>query len=129
MLMMSKMSNMKISINIPDEWGPKLKVAAINAGAQSVADFLRAYIQETIDEAPLNKQWGGSRQAKQDAQVEQVEQDEDNATDALSQETSPKITLPVIETPDMTPDQKLRARRDAAQVKYATPKPINGRKQ
>lgn len=135
MLMMSKLSNlsdMKISTDIPDDWVPKLKVAAAKAGSRSVADFLRAYIQETIGETPVNKPWGGSRQAKQDAQPAQDEQDEDVAqVEEDAQDEEPPVVKSfqaVKPTGALTPAQIIAQRKAAYAEKHPLPKPVNGKK-
>lgn len=161
---LSKLSNMRISIDIPDEWGKPLKKAAIDAGAQSVADFLRKYIQETIKADPVSNSWGGKRRVKQDEQVTQdthVEQDDGSTTKpeppktvaatpvppevkSIIEQLNPMLekvareqekiarktinTKPVeIMTENMTPAQKLAARKEAARAKFDKPKPLNGK--
>lgn len=104
---------MKLSIEIPDAWGPKLKVAVAKAGSQSVSDFLRAFIQKTIDETPLEKSWGGSRQGKQDEQLPQVAHVEQNAPKpppeglkSLSPKEEAEIVKSIARVPDPRPSER-----------------------
>lgn len=51
----------RISVDIPDDWTKELRVAAFEAGAQSVADYVRGLIAGVLGKAPVKKTWGGKR--------------------------------------------------------------------
>lgn len=73
---LSKMSNMRISVDISPDWMPALRIAVAKSGERSVAAFLRAYIQQVINGEQITQVEQHTQPTQVDAvdEVTQVEQ-------------------------------------------------------
>lgn len=74
--MQKAVDEVKLSIQVPDEWAKALRQAALDAGYKSVSEYARHVLSQAAGIPDLEKRsWGGSRQVKHLAQDEQDEQD------------------------------------------------------
>lgn len=84
---------MRLSIDISPEWNKQLKKAAFDAGAQSVADFVRMLIGDAIGDQPVRKSWGRQK-VTEDTGLTEVKKDTE-----VKSSTTPEPAAPVVIEP------------------------------
>lgn len=95
---------MKLSIELPDEWGKVLRQAALDTDCRSVSEFVRRLIEQSPDIAQaqaktgvrlpdISRSWGGARE--QDAHLAQDAQTSKSASpqDEHLPQDAPRTTI------------------------------------